>query len=146
MTLILIIILGLNTLWFLAAFNLFSIRSTTAAKILLRKENRIEPFIDIVSQLTKFLGGMNLALAFFTTICILDFKWLLTYRLNYAILIAFFIAHMSQFWFNVPLALKEKNNEHSLWPVLTGTMKFIFVGDIFLAICNFALAIYLFMV
>ncbi len=136
-----VIILTLNLLWFVAAFNLFSMRSATAAKLLLRRENRIDPFPALVAQLTKFLGGMNLALAIFAAICLFEVDGLLTFRLNYAICLVFFVAHMSQFVYNVPLALKEKKGESSHWAVLTGTMFFIFVGDAFLAVCNLVLAV-----
>jgi len=139
---IVLIVMALNVLWFLAAFQLFALRSRTAAKLLLRKEIRIEPYFAIVSQLTKFLGGMNLALAVFAVICLVDHDWFLMYRLNYAFFFAFFVAHMSQFWYNVPVAIKEKKNHPSAWSVLKGTMKFIFIGDLLLAICNLILAIY----
>lgn len=135
--------MSLNALWFLAAFNLFSMRSRTAAKLLLRRENRVDPFPEIVSQLTKFLGGMNLALAVFSVICLIEVDWLVNFQLNYAVCFAFFVAHMSQFVYNVPLALKESKGESSHWPVLKGTMLFIFVGDAFLALCNLVLAVYL---
>jgi len=142
MNIIVLIVLGLNVLWFLAAFNLFAMRSQTAAKLLLRRENRIEPYYGMVSQLTKFLGGMNLALAGFAVICLVEHNWLLSFRLNYAFFFMFFVAHMSQFWHNVPVAVKEKKNLPSEWSVLTGTMLFIFVGDLLLAICNLILAVY----
>lgn len=138
-----VIILTLNLLWFVAAFNLFSMRSATPARLLLKRENRIAPFPAVVAQLTKFLGGMNLALAVFAAICLFEVDGLLTFRLNSAVFFAFFVAHMSQFVYNVPFALKEKKGESSHWTVLKGTMLFIFVGDALLAACNFGLAVYL---
>ena len=108
---IILLILVLNILWFAAAFHLFSLKSINATKMLLARNNRIEPFHTVVAQLFKFLGGFNLALMVLSIIALLNYQKLVTNQLAPAIFFVFFIAHGSQFWYNVPLALKERKNE-----------------------------------
>lgn len=139
-----LIILTINLLWFGAAFHLFSIKSNSAAKMLLAPENRIPPYNSIVAQLFKFLGGFNLSLMILCLIAIYKHELIINHNMMSALCFVFFIAHGSQFWFNLPLAVKERNNEQPIWPVLRGRMYFIFRIDFLLAICNLIFCIYLF--
>lgn len=139
------IILLLNILWFAAAFHLFSLKSTSATKMLLTKADRIEPFNSVVSHLFKFLGGFNLSLVILSIIAIFNYQNLIDNGLAAAVFLVFFIAHGSQFWFNVPLAMKERKKQQPIWPVLRGRMYFIFKTDLVLAICNLIVSTYLFL-
>lgn len=139
------LIMVLNILWFGAAFHLFSLKSTSAAKMLLTRSDRIEPFNGVVSHLFKFLGGFNLALLVLSIVTIYYYQNLIVGGLAAAIFLVFFIAHASQFWFNVPLAIEERKNRKPIWPVLKGRMYFIFKTDLVLAICNLIISTYLFL-
>lgn len=141
-----LLILILNVLWFAAAFHLFSMKSKHASKMLIARDKRIEPYNSIVSHLFKFLGGFNLSLMVLSIFAIVKYQMLISNPLGAAIFLVFFIAHGSQFWYNVPLARNEYNNIRPIWPVLKGRMYFIFRTDLFLAICNFLICINIFVV
>jgi hypothetical protein len=135
---IFLVLMLLNTAWFFAAFWFFSIQSKKAVKLLLSKEHRQPPYFDILAHALKFLGGMNMAFAILAIFAgtnpdAVGQKTLL--------LLVFSAAHFSQFVFNLPLALKEQKQQSSLWPVLRGTMFFIFVVDATLAVFNLVLAV-----
>lgn len=140
------IILVFNILWFAAAFHLFSLKSIPASKMLLPREKRIEPYNAIVSHLFKFLGGFNLSLMVLSIIALINYQTLMDNQFGAALFLVFFIAHGSQFWYNVPLAMNERKNIKPIWPVLKGRMYFIFRMDLFLAVCNLMLSVYLFAV
>jgi len=111
--------------------------------MLLPKENRIAPYKAIVAQLFKFLGGFNLALFALCIVAIYKYQDLANNELTSALFFVFFIAHGSQFWFNLPLAINERKNQQPIWPVLRGRMYFIFKTDFILAICNLIICVYL---
>ncbi len=136
-----ILVLILNTLWFVAAFHLFSLKSNSAAKMFLSKPDRIEPYFPILAHLLKFLGGMNFAFAVLSILCLIYYDFFFDSPLAVLILLVMAIAHGSQFWFNLPLAIKERKGNSPLWPVLRNRMYFIFKGDIILAIMNLVAAI-----
>lgn len=131
-----VVVLVLNGLWFGAGFRYFSIKSRAAAKILISRHDRESPLFETLAAAARFLGGMNLA---FMMLAILA----LVFRENFsdprqiAILCCVFgVAHASQFFFNLPMALKERNNEPAVWPVLSGPMLFIFTMDGVLMLAN----------
>ncbi len=126
----------LNGLWFLAAFVQFSIAQTNTAKILIPREARDNVLVPTLKASVAFLGGMNLALAFFAL-------YLATAPAAFAateqqvILFAFFAAaNFSQFWFNVPVALRGGRIGQAYWPVFSGPMLKIFVIDAVLAVAD----------
>lgn len=139
-----ILVLVLNILWFLAAFHLFSFKSNSAAKMFLPKNYRIEPYFPILAHLLKFLGGMNFAFALLSILCLINYDSFIETYLADKILLVIAIAHGSQFWFNLPLAIQERKDDSPLWPVLKNRMYFIFKGDIILTIMNLAAAIVLY--
>ena len=138
-------ILALNVLWFSMGFRYFCFQSESATKLLLKKEYRIEPYFSIIAHAIKFVGAFNFAFAILSIICLIRFHYPeLDTPSNIGLFFVFFIAHLGQFWVNLPVALKEKRKEQHLWPVLKGSMHFIFKTDLFLAICNLIISVYLF--
>jgi len=139
-----IIILSLlNALWFALGFRLFFLNSRQAAKLLLPPEKREEPYFSVLAEACKFLGGMNFALSLLSLFCIYYLDSLLGQPISIGIFVAIGLAHFSQFWVNLPHALKERKGEQAIWPVLRKTMRFIFVVDFLLAAANFGMAIML---
>lgn len=136
-----ILVLILNLIWFAAAFHLFSLKSKNAAKMFLPRDQRTQPYFPILAHLLKFLGGMNLALAVLSILCLIYFNSFIDNPMAALILLVIAIAHGSQFWYNLPLAIKERSGHSPLWPVLKNRMYFIFRGDILLGILNFVAAI-----
>lgn len=133
----------LNGLWFFAAFIQFSIAQTNTAKILVPREARDNALVPTIKASVAFLGGMNLALA------LLAF-YLATAPAAFAgaeqqiVLFAFFAAaNFSQFWFNVPVAVRGGRIGQAYWPVFSGPMLTIFVIDAALAVADAVAAFYI---
>ncbi len=139
------VVLVLNTLWFGAAFWYFSIKSTSAAKILAPRSERENTLFPTIAWSVKFLGGMNLAFSVFAFILLFSRAIFPDARQNMVFALVFALAHCSQFAFNVPLALTEKNAQKPLWNVLHGPMRFIFVVDGTLTLANLGCAIAFFL-
>lgn len=140
-----LVVLFCNLIWFGLAFHLFSLKSSPAAKMFIAREKRIEPYNAIVSRLLKFLGGFNLALFVLSLLAIYNYQTLINNQLADEIFFVFFIAHGTQFWFNLPLAIDERKNQPPIWPVLKGRMYLIFRVDFLLMICNLIFCIHLFL-
>ena len=132
--------LVLNTLWFGAGFWYFSLTPNTAAKLLVPKSARGSPLFLTIAASIRFLGGMNLAFSAFAVLVLLN-RSLFPEPAQRALFAGVFsLAHASQFFSNLPVALRGGRVDESLWPVLSGPMLFIFVVDIALMIANAALA------
>lgn len=125
-------------------FVFFSIQSRKATLLLMNKEDRVEPFVSIIAHSVKFLGGMNLALAVLSLMCIIFYENLLASSLGIGVIACLGLAHFSQFWFNLPIAIQERKGESTLWSVLRGTMRMIFITDLVLAVANLILALSLY--
>jgi hypothetical protein len=135
------IVLVLNVLWFGAAFWYFGIKSTSAAKILAPRSERENVLFPTLAWSAKFLGGMNLAFSVFALVLLLTQSLFPDARQNAVFALIFALAHCTQFAFNVPLALAERNlternAQKPLWQVLQGPMRFIFIVDGTLTIAN----------
>ena len=140
-----LLILTLNVLWFSMGFRFFCFKSESTTKMLLSKEHRIEPFFSIITHAVKFIGAFNLAFAMLSLICLIKYHYpILDNDWNIALFFVFFMAHFGQFWVNLPIALKERRKAQPLWSVLKGRMYFIFKTDLFLAVCNLIISVYLF--
>lgn len=133
----------LNGLWFAAAFVQFSVAQGNTAKILVPREARDNVLVPTIKASVSFLGGMNLALALFAF-------YLATGPAAFAateqsvVLLAFLAAaNFSQFWFNVPVALRGGRIGQAYWPVLSGPMLMIFLIDGVLALADAAVALFL---
>ncbi len=130
------VVMVLNALWCSAAFRYFSIKADSAAKILVPRQHRDSPLFETVVVGMRFLGGMNLSLAVLA-IAVLVFPEAFSDPGQKALIcVVFAVAHASQFAFNLPIALKERKNMPTPWPVLSGPMRFIFTVDGLLALAN----------
>ena len=130
------ILLTLNILWFgMGAFH-FSLRSESAARMLVLREHRRSPLFHTLSGSIRFLGGLNLA---FMLLCVLLllFASLFPERAQLALFATVLaVAHASQFAVNIPVIGKWHRNESGAWPVLKGPMLFIFSTDCLLMVAN----------
>lgn len=139
-------ILVLNILWFGAACWYFSIKSRSAAKILVPREERTNTIFPQLAWSLKFLGGMNGAFAIASLALLVLQGVFSTPQQRGVLLLIFAIAHTSQFIFNLPIALKEGTAQKPLWDVLRGPMMFIFITDGTLAFLNGIYSIFLLLV
>lgn len=138
-----ILVLALNILWFGMAFRYFCFQSTSAAKMLLSREYRQEPYWSIMTHAIKFIGAFNFAFMLLSIFALIRYHFpRLDIETNAALFFTFFAAHFGQFWINLPLARQERNGQSPLWPVLKGRMLFIFRNDFILAILNLLISIY----
>lgn len=129
----------LNAIWFAMGFNVFSIRHKIFAKLVVPKDQRDTPVFEILANSGRFLGGFNLAFCVLNILLIFnmeafdkDLQWAI-------ILFATAVAHGTQFAFNVPTALENRQGR-GVWQVLRGTMLFIFVTDFVMMSLNGVLA------
>lgn len=134
------IVLILNALWFFGGFHTFYIRRQGFARLIVPKAERDTPVFDVVIETGRFMGGFNLAFCVLNVLLLLfvdlfdnDLQWAL-------ILIVIAVAHGSQFWGNVPIALQNRRGE-GVWNVFQGLMLFIFVTDFTLMLANAVLAL-----
>jgi hypothetical protein len=139
------ILLVANALWFGAAFWYFSIKSTSAAKVLVPTSARSSPLFLTITASLKFLGGMNAAFALFSVLLFVsgEIFALPLHKVLFAVVFA--AAHGSQFFYNVPIARGGGRQGESYWNVLSGPMLFIFIVDASLAALNLAFAVVLFL-
>ena len=132
-------VLVANAIWFGLGFHLFSLRSKIFAKIIVPREHRDTPVLAILAASGKFLGGFNFALCAFNILLLLNLG-VFAQANQRAMLCAFFaIAHGSQFFFNLPIALDNRKGA-GVWQV-RGLMGFIFVTDFSLMIANAAIGL-----
>ena len=133
----------LNTLWFGAAFWYFAIKHETAAKLLVPRSARSSPIFLTMSSALPFLGGMNLALSSLSAMLLLRHDLFAAPEERCILLIAFGVAHTTQFLINVPVAQRGGRIGESYWDVLAGPMLFIFVVDGIMTVLNFSCAVFL---
>lgn len=130
----------LNAAWFGAGFWYFATKHEAAAKLLIPRSARSSPIFATMSAALPFLGGMNLAF------CLLNLTLLARLDLFTApaeqgvLLVAFGVAHATQFAINVPVARRGGRIGESYWDVLSGPMLFIFVVDALMTLVNFGVA------
>jgi hypothetical protein len=132
--------LVLNALWFFGGFHLFSIRSHIFAKIIVPKEHRDTPVMDILIASGKFLGGFNFAFFVLNVVLLLGINVFTNDKQWAILLMVMAVAHGSQFIYNVPVALQNCKGK-GVWQV-KGLMRFIFVTDFSLMSLNAGLAVY----
>ena len=130
-----------NACWFGIAFWYFSITPDRAADLLVPKSERGSPLLSVVSASVRFLGGMNLALAVFAILILLNRALFPESRQIALFATVFSLAHATQFLFNLSIIFGGKRETRSLWPVLRAPMLFIFVIDFVLMLANGILAI-----
>ncbi|GAA5317680.1 MAG: hypothetical protein AseanaTS_28850 [Candidatus Pelagadaptatus aseana] len=132
-------ILILNAVWFIMGFNVFALRGQIFAKLVVPREQRDTPVIDVLIHSGKFLGGFNLAFAVLNVLLLLNLELFDKNQQWALLLLVNAIAHGTQFAFNVPTALANRRGE-GVWQVLSGTMLFIFVVDFLMMALNAFLA------
>ena len=131
----------LNLLWFGAGFWYFAVKHATAAKLLVPKSARSSPIFLTISSALPFLGGMNFALSLLAAMLLARQDLFIAPQEQSILLIAFGVAHTTQFLINVPVAWRGGRIGESYWNVLKGTMLFIFVVDALMMVLNFSCAV-----
>jgi hypothetical protein len=134
------VVLLLNALWFGAGFRYFSLTPNTAARLLVPRSERESSLFPIIAASVRFLGGLNFAFAMFAVLLLLNDSLFPQPAQRALFATVFAVAHGSQFFSNLSVALRGRKVGKSLWPVLSGPMLFIFVVDIMLMLVNTALA------
>ncbi|MEL6254521.1 MAG: hypothetical protein AAFR87_21105 [Bacteroidota bacterium] len=132
------IILLLNAIWFGLGFHLFALRNKVFAKILVPKEHRETPVFETLAATGPFLGGFNLAFCALNLLILLNPTVFPEANQRIILCVAIAIAHGSQFFANVPIALDNRKGK-GLWKV-KGLMLFIFITDFVLMKANLILA------
>lgn len=132
------IILLVNILWFAMGFNVFAIRNKVFAKLIVPKEHRDTPVFEILAESGRFLGGFNFAFAVCNILLLANLDVFPSDEQRSILMFVFAIAHGSQFIFNVPIAIQNRNGG-GVWQV-KGTMLFIFVTDFIMMSMNLVAA------
>lgn len=137
------VLLALNAIWFAMAFDAFYRRRTIFGKVMVPiQADRDNSAYDALVESGRFMGGFNLALSVFDVMLVFNFGGFETDTQWATLLIFNALAHGSQFFGNVPMALQNRRGG-GLWPVFKGVMLRIFVIDFTLMVANAAMAIWL---
>ncbi len=137
------ILLALNAVWFAMAFDAFYRRRRIFAKVMVPiQTDRENSAYDALIESGRFMGGFNLALSAFNVLLLFNIGGFNTPSQWATLLVFNALAHGSQFFGNVPMALKNRRGG-GLWNVFKGVMLLIFVVDFTLMIANAALAAWL---
>lgn len=129
-----------NTIWYAMGFVAFYLRRDVFANVLVPiREDRDNSAYAAVIESGRFMGGFNIALSVLNLCLFLNLAELNT-AAQLALMLGFnAVAHGSQFFGNVPMALKNRAGG-GLWNVFKGVMLQIFVIDFVLMIANALLA------
>ena len=137
------ILLALNAIWFAMAFDAFYRRRKIFGKVMVPiQADRDNSAYDALVESGRFMGGFNLALSAFNVMLVFNFGGFEADTQWATLLIFNALAHGSQFFGNVPMALQNRRGG-GLWPVFKGVMLRIFVIDFTLMVANAAMAIWL---
>lgn len=137
------VLLTLNAIWFAMAFDAFYRRRKIFGKVMVPiQADRDNTAFDALVESGRFMGGFNLALSAFNVLLVFNFGGFETDTQWATLLIFNALAHGSQFFGNVPMALQNQRGG-GLWPVFKGVMLRIFVIDFTLMVANAAMAIWL---
>lgn len=136
------ITLILNTIWFSMAFYTFSINHRVFAKVVVPRDQRDTPVFEVLAESGRFLGGMNFAFALCNLLLFFQQNLFPEAMQRVFLLFIFAVAHATQFAFNVPVALENRKGG-GVWPVLKGTMLFIFVTDLLMTGLNLMTGLWL---
>ena len=129
-----------NAVWFSLGFYAFSVRNHAFARLLTAPEHHDAPLFPTLAASGRFLGGLNLAFAAFSTALLLQLGLFPEPAQRALFLAVFALAHGTQFLFNLPIALANTRGG-GVWPVLEGLMLLIFAGDALLSALNLTLAV-----
>lgn len=137
------VLLAANAIWFAMAFDAFYRRRHIFAKVLVPiREDRDNSAYQAVIESGRSMGGFNLALSALNVMLVFNFGGFSTDAQWATLLIFNALAHGSQFFGNVPMALQNRNGG-GLWNVFKGVMLLIFALDFTLMMANGGLAIWL---
>jgi len=137
------ILLALNAIWFAMAFDAFYRRRKIFAKVMVPiQADRDNTAYDALVESGRFMGGFNLALSAFNLLLLFNIGGFESNAQWATLLIFNALAHGSQFFGNVPMALQNRQGG-GLWRVFKGVMLRIFVIDFTLMVANAALAAWL---
>ncbi|WP_157212619.1 hypothetical protein [Herbaspirillum sp. CF444] len=111
-------------------------RSSRFVRFLIRKEQKGESTLLQLRTSLHFLGGFNCALSVFC-IALAIAGELFTDARQWQLIFGFLaLTHGTQFFCNLPVAIREKKGQAHAWPVFKGPMFFIFVTDAVLMIAD----------
>ena len=128
-------------IWFGLGFVAFYLRREVFAKIVVPVQaDRNNSAFAAVIESGRFMGGFNFALSAFNLGLFFNIAGLETPVQLSFMLVFNALAHGSQFFGNVPMALKNRRGA-GIWNVFKGVMLQIFVIDFALMAANFALAV-----
>ncbi|MEM9570512.1 MAG: hypothetical protein AAF996_03540 [Pseudomonadota bacterium] len=130
-----------NAIWYGMGFVAFYVRRDVFAKVMvpIREDRQNSAFAAVVES-GRFMGGFNFALSVLNVCLFFNVAGLET-DAQLSLMLSFnALAHGSQFFGNVPMALKNRKGD-GLWNVFTGVMLQIFVIDFVLMSLNAALAL-----
>lgn len=137
------VLLALNAIWFAMAFDAFYRRRKIFGKVMVPiQADRDNSAYEALVESGRFMGGFNLALSAFNVMLVFNFGGFEADTQWATLLIFNALAHGSQFFGNVPMALQNRRGG-GLWPVFKGVMLRIFVIDFTLMVANAAMAIWL---
>ena len=129
-----------NAIWYALGFYAFSIRNRAFARLLAPSDQHDAPLFPVLVASGRFLGGLNLAFAVLN-VALLSKPELFPEPAQRSIFLGVFaLAHGTQFMFNIPIAV-DNTRGGGVWPVLTGFMLPIFLGDLLLSVLNLAMAV-----
>lgn len=136
-------VLALNAIWFGMGFYAFYLRRHVFGKVLVPiQADRSNSAYEALIESGRFMGGFNFALSAFNVALFFNLGGF-DQNAQWALILAFnALAHVSQFFGNVPMAIRNRRGG-GLWNVFKGVMLRIFVIDLALTVLNAAIAIYL---
>lgn len=130
-----------NAIWFGLGFVAFYLRRDVFAKIVVPVQaDRQNSAYAAVIESGRFMGGFNFALSVLNLCLFLNLAGLETPAQLSVMLVFNALAHGSQFFGNVPMALKNMRGE-GIWNVFKGVMLRIFIIDFLLMAANFSVAL-----
>ena len=132
------LILVANAIWFGLGFHLFALRNKVFAKILVPREHRDTPVFEMLAATGHFLGGFNFAFCVLSLLFLIKASAFPGAEQRAILFLVFALAHGSQFFANVPIALENRKGK-GVWQV-KGLMRFIFITDFTLMVANLAIA------
>lgn len=137
------ILLALNAIWFAMAFDAFYRRRRIFGKVMVPiQKDRDNSAYEALVESGRFMGGFNLAISALNVLLLFNIGGFETHQQWATLLIFNALAHGSQFFGNVPMALENRRGG-GLWNVFKGVMLLIFVLDFTLMVANAALATWL---
>ena len=137
------ILLALNAIWFAMAFDAFYRRRRIFGKVMVPiQADRDNSAYEALVESGRFMGGFNLAISALNVLLLFNIGGFETNQQWATLLIFNALAHGSQFFGNVPMALENRRGG-GLWNVFKGVMLLIFVLDFTLMVANAALATWL---